>query len=280
MSVYLQLIRPGLLAAVLFSTAVAALAVGPPAWPRLICALLGLGLMIAGASAVNQIMEREQDARMARTASRPLPSGRMSVRRAAAFAAAASLLGIGCLFASQPPAVAILAAFGWGVYVLLYTPLKRTSVWQVPVGALAGATPCLVGAAINGAAFAPLALALFGIVFFWQFTHTAAIGWIYRDQYADSRIQVAAVADPSGRLAGWLAVFGAVGAASASLVPAVLSSPDFPYIAAILSLGTIQTVVAAVFLKRPTDRNARLLWHTSLAYLPLLLLLVLAASRG
>jgi heme o synthase len=277
MSAYWQLIRPGLLAAVLFSMAVAALAVAEATpWPLLIYAALGLGLMIAGASAMNQLLERKQDACMARTASRPLPSRRMSVRHAARFAAVASLSGLGCLVATQPPAVAMLAALGWGIYVLIYTPLKRISVWHVPVGALAGALPASIGAAVAGATFARVAIALFGIVFFWQFFHTAAIGWIYRDQYADSQIQVAAVVDPSGRLAGRLAAFGAIGALSVSLIPATLSSRGVPCIVAVLFLGAIQTAIAIRFLKTPTDASARLLWRTSLVYLPVLLILLLA----
>lgn len=277
MSVYWQLIRPGLLATVLFSMAVAALAVADsPPWQLLIYAAVGLGLMIAGASAMNQLIERRQDVQMPRTASRPLPSKRMSVRAATVFATVASLSGLACLLATEPPAAAILAALAWGIYVFLYTPLKRISVWQVPIGALAGAMPVLIGAAITGATFAPIALSLFGIVFFWQFCHTAAIGWTYRTQYAESRIQVAAVADPSGRLAGWLAAFGAVGALAASLIPALSSSRGTSCIAAFLLLGAIQFAFAIRFLEHPTDADARLLWRTSLAYLPTSLLLVLA----
>ena len=106
------------------------------------------------------------------------------------------------------------------------------------MGAVAGAIPVLLGAATANAAFAPVSLTFFGIVFFWQFPHTAAIGWIYRQQYARGAVKVAAVADPSGRLAGRLALVGAAGLLLASLVPAILYRlAGWRYVAVALSLG-------------------------------------------
>jgi heme o synthase len=272
MNIYWRLIRPGLLLTVLFSMAVAALsAPQPPPWPRLIHALLGTGLLIGGASAMNQLAERRRDVRMARTAARPLPSGRATPRQAAVFTALASLTGIAYLTAFQPPAVMLLAALSWGIYVLLYTPLKCTSVWHVPLGAAAGALPVLMGAAAAGSALAPVPLALFGIVFFWQFPHTAAIGWIYRDEYARAGVKVAAVADPSGRLAGRLALAGAAGLLPVSLVPSLLAAAAWPYAVIALALGSFHLAFAAKFLRRPADANARLLWRVSLIHLPALL---------
>ena len=147
---------------------------------------------------------------MARTASRPLPSGRVTSRQVAAFAALGSLAGIGYLAVLEPPIVTLLAALSWSIYVLIYTPLKHASVWHLAVGAVVGAMPVMLGAATANAVFAPLSLALVGIVFFWQFSHTAAIGWIYREQYACA-VKVAAVVI---RWAGWLpATLGAAAAA-------------------------------------------------------------------
>lgn len=215
---------------------------------------------------------------MTRTASRPLPSGRLSMRQVAVFGVAASLAGIGWLSAAEPPAVAILAAISWSIYVLLYTPLKRMSVWHTPVGALAGAMPVLIGTAITDAIFTPVSVTLFSVIFFWQFPHTAAIGWIYRSQYASGQLKVATVVDPSGRLAGSLAVFGAIGTLLASLFPATQFAVGWVYIMTALTLGLVQAASAARFLARPTDANARILWWTSLVYLPLLLMLLLVTA--
>jgi heme o synthase len=282
MSVYWRLIRPGLLLTVLFAMAAAAWAAPqPPPWSQLAHALLGAGLLIGGASAMNQLAERRRDLQMARTASRPLPSGCATVRQAAVFAALCSLTGIGYLAALQPPVLTLLAALSWGIYVLLYTPLKRHSVWHVPVGAVAGALPALMGAAAADVVFAPVPLAIFGVVFFWQFPHTAAIGWIYRAEYARGDVKVAAVADPSGRLAGWFALAGAAALLPVSLIPSLLAAAGWPYAVIALALGTVDLSVAGNFLRRPTDAHARWLWRVSLIHLPMLLtaLLLTALQR-
>jgi heme o synthase len=272
MSAYWRLIRPGLLMTALFSMTIGALASAePPPLAQLAHALLGVGLLIAGASAMNQLVERRLDASMKRTASRPLPTGRLTTWQAAVFAACASVAGVGWLAMVEPPAATILAMLGWIIYVLIYTPLKRRSVWHMPPGAVAGAIPVLLGAAMSGAMFTRTSLTLAGIVFFWQFPHTAAIGWIYRDQYACGEVKVAAVADPTGRLAGWLAFFGAAGLLLASLVPIALLTVGWPYLVIALLLGVTHAVVAAMFLADPTDAHARALWRMSLVHLPVLL---------
>jgi protoheme IX farnesyltransferase len=280
MSTYWRLIRPGLLLTVLFSMAIAALtAAQRPPWPRLAHALAGTALLIAGASAMNQLVEQRWDARMARTALRPLPSGRATARQVAVFAVVGSLAGIGYLAVLGPAVVTLLAASSWGIYVLIYTPLKRVSIWHVPLGAVAGAIPVLLGAATANGVFTPVSLALFGVVFFWQFPHTAAIGWIYREQYARGGVKVAAVVDPSGRLAGRLALVGATGLLLASLVPALLSMVAWPYVAIALSLGLVHLAFAVKFLGRPADAGARALWWMSLVHLPVLLTSLLLAVR-
>jgi len=272
-------IRPGLLLAVLFSmTAAARTAAEPTPWPRLALALLGAAMAILGATAANQLFERRHDARMERTAARPLPSGRATAWQAAAFAAAASLGGIACLTATQPPAVPLLAAAGWLVYALLYTPLKRRSLWNLPFGAAAGAMPVVLGAASAGAMQEPLTFALFGIVFFWQFSHTAAIGWLFREQYARAGAKVAAAADPTGRLAGRLALWGAAGLLAASLAPVALSTCcGWTYALVAASLGVAHLVVAAKFLAAPGDANARSLKRIALVHLPALLAALMSA---
>ena len=280
MSTYWQLIRPGLLSTVLFSMAIAALtAAEPPPWSQLANALLGTALLIAGATAANQLLEQQRDARMARTAARPLPSSRATARQVAAFAVLGSLGGIGYLAVLQPPIVTLLAAASWAIYVLIYTPLKRASVWHIPIGAVSGAIPVLLGAATANAVFAPLSLTLAGIVFCWQFPHTAAIGWIYRDEFARGAVMVAAVADPSGRLTGQLALFGAACLLLVSLAPAILSLVGWQYTVVALSLGLAHVAIAAKFLAGPSDDNARALWRMSLVHLPALLVSLLVAVR-
>jgi len=145
----LRLLRPGILAAVLLAMAVAACAAGPaaPHGARLGHALLGTGLLVAGALALNQRLEQRPDALMARTAARPLPAGDLAPRAVAAAALASSAAGAGYLVFFTSATLAALAVLSWALYTLVYTPLKRRSPWQTPVGAVAGAMPMLLGAA-------------------------------------------------------------------------------------------------------------------------------------
>ncbi len=277
----MQLIRPGLLATMILSMAIAALTAGTTAapWLELIHAIFGTVLLIAGASAMNQVLEQQWDAKMPRTATRPLPSGRLTVGQGFVIAFLLSVAGTVYLAAFAMPTITLLAVASWAIYVLIYTPLKRKSVWQTPVGSLTGAIPVLLGAAAADALFSPISLALFGIVFFWQFPHTSAIGWIYRDQYAQAGIKVAAVADPTGRLAGRMAVLGAACILSLSLIPAIYSTAGWTYGLVALVLGLADLAIAVKFLRNPTDAIAHTLQRTSLLHLPILLLCLLVAMR-
>jgi protoheme IX farnesyltransferase len=150
---------------------------------------------------------------------------------------------------------------------------------QTPIGAVAGAIPILLGAATAEAILAPMSWALFGVLFFWQFPHTMAIGWIYREQYATSAVRVATVVDPSGRLAGRLALLGAACLLPVSLVPSILSLAGLTFgITALLS-GMAHLALAARFAWRPNDATARALWRVSLAHLPLLLIVLVVTVR-
>ncbi|MBN2295840.1 MAG: protoheme IX farnesyltransferase [Pirellulales bacterium] len=278
---YLRLVRPGLLATMLLAMAIAALTAGQhlPPLPQLIHAVLGTALLIMGASAMNQVVEQNEDAKMPRTATRPLPSRLLTKRQVTALAILLSIAGTAYLAVLSTPTLTLLAVSSWIVYVLAYTPLKRKSVWQTPVGSLAGAIPVLLGSAMVGAVFSPISLSLFGVVFFWQFPHTSSIGWIYREQYAQAGIKVAAVVDPTGRLAGRLAVFGAACVLPLSLVPAIYSTTGWICGLIALILGLADLAVAAKFLRKPSNETARLLRRMSLVHLPVLLLSIFLAVR-
>ena len=174
----------------------------------------------------------------------------------------------------------ILAVAGWVIYVFAYTPLKRRSIWQTPVGAAAGAMPALLGAAAAGEPLSPIGWSLFAVVFCWQLPHAMAIAWLYRGQLADAGIRVATVVDGSGRTAGVLAAIGAIALMPASLAPVFFLPTGWVYgvVAALLGLGYL--FFSAVFFLRRDDVWARRLLWASLVYLPLVLtLLVLSACR-
>jgi protoheme IX farnesyltransferase len=279
-SSYVQLVRPRIVSMVLFTMAVAAMVSGPqvPAWADLVHGLVGVGLVIVGAIALNQRLEHHSDALMTRTARRPLPSGRLSDGQATGFGLAASLLGAVYLALLANGTVVTMAAASWLIYVWMYTPLKMFSAWQTPVGAVAGAMPALLGAAVAGAAAGTVAWALFGVVYFWQFPHAMAIAWLYRHQCAAAGLRVASVTDPTGRTAGLLALAGALALVPVSMLPWWTGRTGWGYAVAAAVLGLAYLGQSAVFLRSTDDRTARRLLRVSLLYLPLLLGALLLAS--
>jgi protoheme IX farnesyltransferase len=228
-------------------------------------------LVIVGAIALNQRLECVGDAKMPRTAGRPLPSGRLGRRQVTTFGLAATGLGLLYLVVASGPLLALLTSIGWLIYIGIYTPLKSRSAWQTPVGAAAGAMPVLLGAAVGGHSLSPWALVLFGIVFFWQFPHSMAIAWRYRRQFAAAGVKVAAVTDPTGRSAGLLAVFGATALLLVSGIPLQLGLTSAAYNVAVLILGTIYLASSIWFAYRHDDKTARMLLIASLIYLPAIL---------
>jgi protoheme IX farnesyltransferase len=274
---YVQLTRPRIVLMVLFALAVAAWCCGdaPPSWLQLLHAIVGTALITAGSVALNQWYEQRSDALMARTRNRPIPTGRIPSRRALAFGVGISVLGMIYLLVFSTPLVASVAALNWVFYVACYTPLKSISVWQLPVGAIAGAMPMVIGGSVAAAPLSSMTLMLFAIVFFWQFPHAIAIAWIYREHYAAANLQVASVKDPSGKLAGILAVTGAAILLPVSLLPTGLQYANllFGLVAAVTGIAYL--VLSLQFLKQRQDAQARKLLWASFLYLPAILVTLL-----
>jgi len=277
---YLRLVRPRIVGMVLLAMGVAAYATPAapddlPPWHVVLHALLGTALVIAGAVALNQRIERRGDASMARTASRPLPAGRLRDAQVTRFGLLLTGVGLVWLAVLCEPAVTALAAASWAVYVLVYTPLKSRSAWQTPVGAAAGAMPVLLGAAAAGALWTPTAAGLFGIVFFWQLPHSMAIARLYREQFAAAGVKLATTTDPSGAAAGWIAVLGATALLGMSVVPFLLGRAGWAFLTAAVVLGAGYLLAAGRFLAVRDERSARWLLTASLLYLPAVLLALL-----
>lgn len=277
---YWQLIRPGILGMVLFTLAVAALIARPevPSWPVIAHALVGSGLLIAGALALNQRIEHRSDAAMRRTRRRPLPSGRLSARHAAWFGAIASTAGLAYLAAFAEPAVVVIGLASWVVYVWLYTPMKMLSAWQTPLGALSGAMPILMGAAAAGEARSLTGLTLFGILYFWQFPHAMAIAWLYREDFAAARLKVASVIDPTGRTAAVVSLAGAMFLVPISLLSTFSGRTGWGYMATAIVAGVVYLACAMIFFRCRDDRTARWLLRASLIYLPAVCIALLVAT--
>lgn len=274
---YWQLIRPRIVGLVLFTLVITAIVSGGRgfSWIGLGHAVVGSTLVIVGAIAFNARIERNSDAKMLRTSRRPLPAGRLSSRQATWFGIVASAAGFAYLPALGNWWLVLLAVASWLIYVWVYTPLKVFTAWQTPIGALAGAMPVLLGSAAVGAPWNPTALALFGVVYFWQFPHAMAIAWLYRQDFAAANLRVATVVDPTGRSAAWMSLAGAVVLLPISLVPVVVGTAGWVYAAIALAVNVAYLVPSGQFFLRRDDPSARRLLRASFGYVPVIFLAIL-----
>ncbi|NUQ64980.1 MAG: protoheme IX farnesyltransferase [Pirellulales bacterium] len=276
---YYELVRPRIVGLVLFTMVIAAVvsSAGSVAWLTLLHAVSGSTLVIIGAIALNARLERASDVKMVRTAGRPLPAGRLPQRQVAWFGAITSVVGGVYLAALVNGWIVVLAVVSWIVYVWIYTPLKIFTAWQTPIGAVAGAMPVLLGSAAVGEPFNTTALALFGVIYLWQFPHAMAIAWLYRRDFAAADLRVATVVDPSGRTAARLAVFGAIALIPVSMVPVFVGTAGWAYGSIALLLGIAYLLPSLLFWSRRNDIAARLLLRISFAYVPVVFLAILLA---
>ncbi|MDR3727219.1 MAG: heme o synthase [Terracidiphilus sp.] len=239
--------------------------------------LLGIGLVSAGAGALNEALERKSDARMKRTADRPLASGRFSL--AQGIVAGLGALGLGAWWLLLHTnlltvALALLTAFS---YVAIYTPLKRFTTMATFIGAFPGAMGPLLGwTAARGRIEWP-GVALFAILFVWQFPHFMAIAWLYRDDYARAGIRMLPVVQPDGWSTVAEALFFAVVMIPVSLAPWRLGMTGVTYAVLATALGLFYLAYTIRFAgvlhaKSETESRslARDLLKVSVLYLPLL----------
>jgi protoheme IX farnesyltransferase len=232
---------------------------------------LGTALAAGGTSALNQLLERDVDALMRRTARRPLPAGRITPRQAAAFAWTVGALGVIELLAFVNATTALLAAATLAVYVFAYTPLKRRTHLATLVGAVPGALPIVGGWTAAGAPLDARAAALFAILFLWQIPHFLALGWIYREDYARAGIRLLSSDDADGRATFRQAALNAVALIPISLAPAALAMAGRVYVVAALALSAALLALAVAAVRAPTPLRARRLFLATLAFLPALL---------
>jgi protoheme IX farnesyltransferase len=233
-------------------------------------ALAATALVAASASIANQWIERRNDARMRRTASRPLPAGRVSSTEAMILSAVSLVVGVAWLAAKVNITTAALGLASWVLYVMIYTPLKTRSPINTTVGAVAGAIPILMGWTATGTPLNLTALSLAGVLFLWQFPHFMAIAWLYRHDYAMAGHRMLTVVDPSGVRAGVQAISGAVLLIPISLIPALHPTSGSPMVYALwaTALGAVQLALAIRFALERDERSARLLLRATLVYLP------------
>jgi protoheme IX farnesyltransferase len=281
---YLELTKPRIAVMALFTVAAGyLLGAGAAAEARVLFhTLLGAGLVAAGGSALNQLMERRTDARMRRTANRPLPAGRLSMEEVAVFGAVLSGVGLAYLLGTVSVAATVAAALTLVFYVLVYTPLKTVTAWNTAVGAVPGALPPVIGwCAARGWHGAGGAAALFLVLFVWQIPHFLAIAWMYRAEYARAGLRMLPGRDPSGRRTAWVMVLTAAALVPVGFLAVAVGLAGWVYATGAALLGVLFVRDTLGFARERTDRRARRVLHASLLYLPgVFALLVVDALLG
>jgi protoheme IX farnesyltransferase len=239
-------------------------------------AVLGTGLVAAGAASLNQFMERALDGNMRRTSKRPLPAGKLTARAALAFGISLSAVGTIYLIYFLNMLTALVGLLTLLSYLFVYTPLKRKTRLCTLLGAIPGAAPVLMGWAAARNNLAPEAWALYAILFLWQFPHFYAIGWLYREDYARAgMLMLPAVDDEDGRTTFRAILISTQLLIVASLVLTVIApiGPLYFLLAIILDISFYYIAYRASFSR--TKLAAKQLLHASVIYLPLLYLAML-----
>ena len=236
---------------------------------------IGTALSAGGAAALNQWMERKEDSLMARTASRPLPSGLISSEFALAFGIILSSLGLYILWVGTNPWAAILTLATLIVYLLLYTPFKKISPYAIEIGAVSGALPPLIGWVAAEGAPTTYGWILFGILFTWQLPHFMAIAWNFRSDYSKGGFKLHELGDSDGRAIARKSLVYTILLTIFVFSPYFLKlqqpQPGFFYLASSVILSLYLLVPAIRFLtSNNRDHSAKKLFFETIIYLPLL----------
>jgi protoheme IX farnesyltransferase len=244
--------------------------------------LFGVGLVSSGTAALNEVMERDIDGHMRRTAMRPLPAGRMSLFHATALGLITTIGGSIYLALFTNPLTGLLTFLTSIVYLAAYTPLKRISPICTFVGAFPGAMPGVLGwtAARNHLEWGTLVL--FAILFVWQFPHFFSIAWLYREDYARGGVKMLPVVEEDGRSTAWRILAYSVALIPISLLPSFMGMAGRIYLVGAVALGFAMLYfgVRLAFLNLPlmsaqSKRRARHVLQATVIYLPLLFALMM-----
>jgi protoheme IX farnesyltransferase len=246
----------------------------------LVHVLLGTALMASGTSALNQWWEADSDARMRRTRDRPIPAGRMKRSHAFVFGVLLSAAGFAELWFGANALAAALGLFTLLTYLFVYTPLKQRSPACTTVGALPGAMPPLIGYAAASGGLDAGALALFLILFVWQFPHFYAIAWMYREDYARGGIRMLPVIQPDGESTAKRVVACSILLIPISLVPRLLDMTGSLYLVAAVAAGLGLLYFGVRLGRERTFARARYVLLASVLYLPILFAVMVIDRTG
>lgn len=273
MKAYLALAKPRITVMVALCAAAgyALASRGALDWTRLAWTVIGVALASASTGCLNQVLEADLDARMKRTARRPIPMGQVAPGTAHALGLLWGAAGLGILAWRVNGISCGLTAFTLVSYLLVYTPMKRFSPLSTWVGAIPGALPPVIGWAAAGGALDSSAAVLFGIQFLWQMPHFLALAWLYREDYALGGYRVVSVTDPSGAELAWQMGTTAALLLAVSILPFGLGLAGRAYLFTAAGLGALFLVLSLAAARELTQAAARRVFLASLAYLPLVL---------
>ncbi len=240
-------------------------------WLTLGHTLLGTALVAVCSSILNQALERDTDALMRRTQVRPFVTRRLPLRETILVGLVLGALGLVELTWFVNGLTALLSAITLVIYVFAYTPLKRISEINTLVGAIPGALPPLIGATAARGHFSVEGWTLFAILAMWQLPHFYAIAWMYKDDYRDAGLRMVSTDDATGKRTGVHAVISALILLPVSLLPAIIGHSGFFYAVVATILSLIFIAAAIRFAQHPDRPRARVLFFTSIIYLPLIL---------
>jgi len=253
----------------------------------LVHALLGVALVASGTAALNELLESSVDARMRRTAQRPVPSGRMTRAHAAMVGLALTLGGSAYLAIYANLLTGLLVFLTSLVYLKVYTPLKKVSPMCTFVGAFPGAMPVVLGWTAARGKLEVETLILFAIMFVWQFPHFLSIAWLYREDYEQGDIRMLPVVDSDGKSTVWriLAYSGAL--IPVSILPVALGMAGRVYLIGAILMGAalFRVSMGMAYPQLPATApaskpSARRLLRATIIYLPVLFALMMANSGG
>jgi len=273
---YIELGKPRVVVMVLITTFVGFYlgSQGIPAYLRLLPTLIGTALAAAGTLALNQYLERDVDAKMQRTRSRPLPDGRLQPSEALRFGAFTTLAGLAYLTVAVNLVCAAATAVITVSYLFVYTPLKRRTPLCSILGAVPGALPPLAGWLAVRGTFDVEAWVLFAMLFLWQLPHSLAIARLYRDDYARAGIRLLPVVEPDAKSTGRQIVSNCLALLVVGLLPTLIGLAGPLYFVAAFVFGALFLGYGVAFALARTATAARQLLFASLLYLPATLLVM------
>lgn len=279
---FLEMTKPRITVLILICTAVGYyFGCGTSLQPfTLLHVLLGTALLASGTSALNQWYEADSDARMNRTRGRPIPAGRMKRSYGFGFGVLLSVSGFVALWFGTNALTAAFGLFTLLSYLFLYTPLKRHSPACTTVGALPGAMPPLIGYAAASGHLGFGALALFLILFVWQFPHFYAIAWMYREDYALGGILMLPVIEPDGESTARRIVACSLLLIPVSLLPRMLGMAGSAYSMVAVAAGLGLLYFGVRLGRERTVTRARHVLLATVLYLPMVLAVMVIDRKG